>query len=372
MALRVDIVRSVEGLAQLRGEWNQLLERSGSNHVFLTWEWVSTWWSVYGGRGELHILTARDPDGALVGIGPLRRHSRFFPGPRNLNVLALIGSGGDVHPEYLDLIVQAGREREAVAAFVECIADDEEEIDGVDFRPLSESSPNIVSLVEQLAGRFRYLWQQDDSVCPYVSLPATADAFNSSRSQNYRKKLREYESRCKRRLSPQLRLSDTAEEVQRDLQTLIDLHHRRWRGASRAFQTSAYIDFHHRVSQLGLEKGWVRLFSLETAGRPMAMLYCFAYGGRYYYYQAGRDPEFAQDRVGLILMHRAIQHALSERAQIFDFLRGQEEYKYRWASGDTRNFRLVAWRSHTARTKAAVVQGLARMRGLAQWLEFPL
>src|SRR5687767_8525561 len=80
MPLRVDTVADSNALESLAGEWNTLLQRSDSNHPFLTWEWVSTWWSVYGRQARLCVLTARDDAGRLVGIAPLKLQRRRLLG----------------------------------------------------------------------------------------------------------------------------------------------------------------------------------------------------------------------------------------------------------------------------------------------------
>lgn len=131
---------------------------------------------------------------------------------------------------------------------------------------------------------------------------------------------------------------------------LVSLHHKRWRGASRAFLSDRYRVFHDRLTMSMLERRWLRLFTLEKGGTPVASLYCFAYGKRYSFYQGGRDPNYAGHRVGLVLMHKVIQEAINEGAEVFDFLRGDEDYKYRWATTEVRNVRLVYWKSQLAST----------------------
>ena len=83
----------VTGFEALRREWNPLLSRSRFDTVFLTHEWLSTWWE-YLGEGELWILAFRRPqNGELVGIVPLyltgshrhrawllHRHAHLVPG----------------------------------------------------------------------------------------------------------------------------------------------------------------------------------------------------------------------------------------------------------------------------------------------------
>jgi CelD/BcsL family acetyltransferase involved in cellulose biosynthesis len=213
----------------------------------------------------------------------------------------------------------------------------------INLRPMRKGGSAIDHLAKALASRDRQTERLPDTVCPIAPLPATVEAFLEQRSRNYRKKIGEYERRCHRELAATFRVSATAEDVRRDMDALMRLHRERWGRESRAFQSREYLTFHRELALRLLERGWVRLFSLNMGERPIALLYCFAYGGRYYYYQAGWDPTLAKYRLGLVLMHRAMLHAIAEGATVFDFLRGEEPYKDRWAIDRVASERLISW-----------------------------
>jgi CelD/BcsL family acetyltransferase involved in cellulose biosynthesis len=344
---RVACIDTERGFEALRDEWNGVLARSASNNLFLTWEWVSTWWELYGAGANLYVLTARDADGVLIGIAPLQRRRRAVLGLGSVDVLEFIGSGGDVTPEQLDFIVVSGAEAEVTPALVSYIEDDPL-VRGIDLRPFAAASPNLPfvdRVLRSVRGRLRCV---ADSVCPVLPLPASKAEFIASRSKNYRKKMREYQRRCERDLGAHVRISGSHAELDRDMGALVALHQKRWEGRSRAFRTTAYLEFHRRLASRLFDKGWVRMFALDSSHGPVAMLYCFAYADRYYFYQAGRDPEWNKHRVGLVLMHNAIEQAIDEHAQVFDFLRGEEDYKYMWAAAEVKAVRLAHWKTWPA------------------------
>jgi CelD/BcsL family acetyltransferase involved in cellulose biosynthesis len=349
--LHIARISARPALDALRGEWSSLLGSSRANTLFLTWEWVSTWWEVYGAGSELHVLTARTDDGRLVGVAPLKCVWRGGSGLPRVLAAEFIGQGGDVTSEYLDFFAAPGFEETCTDAFLDTILGDPR-IQVVDLRPLSDGS-HIVDRLRRRLGRGRHLAVAPDSVCPILKLPPSVDAFLASRSKNYRKKMGEYERRCKRDLQVRLRISTSHEELQADMEALISLHHQRWNGQSRAFQSERYIDFHAQLARALLDTGCMRMFSLDSGAEPLARLYCFAYAGRFYYYQAGRNPAYSKHRLGLVLMHAAIQEAIKEGATVFDFLRGNEPYKYHWAQQTVSGVRLIYWK--TLRARAAVM-----------------
>jgi len=63
----------------------------------------------------------------------------------------------------------------------------------------------------------------------------------------------------------------------------------------------------------------------------------FDYKGRVMVYNSGLDPRFLQAySPGIVLMGWLIQDAIERRCAVFDFLRGNEDYKYRLGGQDTR------------------------------------
>jgi CelD/BcsL family acetyltransferase involved in cellulose biosynthesis len=89
--------------------------------------------------------------------------------------------------------------------------------------------------------------------------------------------------------------------------------------------------FHRTFSRLALARGWLRLFVLRVDGEPAAAFYGFRYGPRFSFYQSGFAPAAARDGVGTVCMAFAIQRAIEEGALEYDFLHGDEAYKFHWA-----------------------------------------
>jgi CelD/BcsL family acetyltransferase involved in cellulose biosynthesis len=363
VTLRVAAVSDETAFARLGGEWNALLATSAADSLFLTWEWIATWWKIYCGKSRLFVLTARSDDGQLVGIAPLKRTNRDVGGIWNLDLIEFIGYGGDVTPEYLDFIVRSGHEAPVMAAFIDrLLADPRPAL--LDLRPFAEQSANLAVLQLRLSGEPGSVRCAPESVCPQMTLPASLPLFMAGRSRNYRKTVKEAEHRIARDCPAHLRRSSTADELQTDFAALGTLHHRRWKGTSRAFRSPEYLEFHRRFSMSMLERGATRLYSLDHNGTPLASLYCFAYGSRYYYYQSGRNPDYPRHHLGLVLMDKVIQEAIKEGATVFDFLRGEEAYKFRWAETAVRNVRFVYWPSLTLRALSHANSMWARVGAL--------
>ncbi|MFH0960622.1 MAG: hypothetical protein V1897_18195, partial [Pseudomonadota bacterium] len=67
----VEINETSQFLA-LKNKWNPVLERSRDDNLFLTWEWLSTYWRHFGKDRKLKILSIED-NNKLIAIAPLRQ-----------------------------------------------------------------------------------------------------------------------------------------------------------------------------------------------------------------------------------------------------------------------------------------------------------
>jgi len=358
MELQTAIINTREQFQRLHGEWQELLEHSRSSTIFLDWDWLSNWWEVYGARYRLHVVTVRDPSGALVGAAPLKLARRRALRLLDLTVAEFIGHGEDVVPEHLDFVVRAGDEARVSQAILRRLLDDGP-AQALDLRPFAASSPNLPWIRGQIGNLPGYSAVLPHSECPIIRLPDSWEDFLARKSRNFRKKLREYERRCARDWNVTIRRSRTPQELERDLQHLIDTHHKRWLGDSRSFSSPEYIRFHTALSADLLAHDSLRLHVMFHGDRPIAAIYCFTHGNRYYYYQSGRDPKYAKHRVGFVLLQAAVRDAIQDGLEVFDLLTGTEEYKTRWADDVASNLRVV----YTANAFYALPTILRRLRG---------
>src|SRR5215471_10133392 len=110
------VISSTDEFEELHDEWDALLTSSVSDCVFLTHEWLFTWWKHLSDGRDLSITAVRD-NGTLIGILPLSmrgaQYTRMMP-----RVGEFVGSG-IIGSDYLDAIVQKGREKEVLGEFAQ-------------------------------------------------------------------------------------------------------------------------------------------------------------------------------------------------------------------------------------------------------------
>jgi CelD/BcsL family acetyltransferase involved in cellulose biosynthesis len=318
--IAVEVVDEAAGLAALRAEWNELLAASAADELFLTWEWLATWWRHLGGGRRPAIFAVREA-GRLVGLAPFAR-SRSAPA-----TLRFLGSGV-VGSDYLDLIARRGGEAAAVAAVAERLDRERPILDLVQVRSRSA----VAALAGELERRGWTRVERATHLCPLIDLDGLGwDEFVASLGPSHRANLRRRIRQLERAPGFAFRSASTPEEVERGFDALVRLHRLRWRGGSDALGDREVVDFHREFCRLSLERGWLRLHLLELEGRPVAALYGLRYRDRFLFYQAGFDPAFAQRSVGLVCFALSIRAAIAEGAKQYDLLHGAEAYKFLWA-----------------------------------------
>jgi CelD/BcsL family acetyltransferase involved in cellulose biosynthesis len=325
----IERIAEVEGFRRLHSEWNELLRTSSSDSLFLTWEWMFTWWKHLGGRRRLSILAVRSA-GQLIAIAPLALRPPDYGGLRPFSVLEFMGKGF-AGSDYLDVIVRPGREQDALQA----LADDLER--GQVMLELSQvrrGSSLALDLAGRIEGRGWGLSEVGTAVCPYIDLSGRTwvsylDGLGPAHRANLKRRLRN----LTRSSGLLFTRAENEEERREFLGQLIRLHdlRREELGGSEAFHTPGLRAFHEEFSALALGRGWLRLFLLSLDRIPAAALYGFRYGRTFYFYQSGFDPAYGKQSVGLVAMGLTIRKALEEGAAEFDLLHGDEGYKSLWA-----------------------------------------
>jgi CelD/BcsL family acetyltransferase involved in cellulose biosynthesis len=326
--LIVERIETIDDFANLRNEWNSLLEASRSQCVFLTHEWLFTWWKHLAGTRTLSIFTARE-NGRLAGFLPLAmrraQYSRMIP-----RSLEFIGSGL-VGSDYLDAVAAPGCEQEVIKAFSSHLSRAGMVLHLTAIR-------RGASVVADLASHLgRSGWSVSDSainICPYLDLRGQTwetylSMLGSSQRYNFNRRLKNLKNNFDLRLD----IEQTATSAQAALDIVIDLHRKRWasKPQSEAFQDAQTVAFHREFVDLAAAQGWLRLLVIRIDGVPAAALYGLRYGDVFYFYQSGFDPAWSRQSVGLVTMGLAIRSAIEEGVAEYDFLHGTEEYKYHWA-----------------------------------------
>lgn len=330
--LRVKIIEANEDFAGLRGQWNELLEHSEANTIFLTWEWLYTWWQHFNSGRQLAIILIEHDD-QLVGIAPLFCEYIRIRGFIPLQSLQWLGTG-EVGSDYLSLICKVGYEEEVCKMVCEQISHNAKNWDLLRLTDLPSTG--------QAYSNFFTFFDKDKSfdcqsgreyVCPYIELKGYSwGSFLKDLSVNMRYNLRRRNRQVFDELGAKVIRCEYKTDIAPFLDSIFDMHLKRWalRGGSDGFSTPQVHAFHQAVAAQFFNKGWLRLYLLEIDFHPVAGIYGMEYKDTFYFYQSGMLPEWDRYSVGMVLLGQTIKDSISRNLTTYDFLHGTESYKFKW------------------------------------------
>jgi CelD/BcsL family acetyltransferase involved in cellulose biosynthesis len=294
--------------------WASLHARSRLRSPFLAWAWQTEWARAFAPGRPLEIWRVEDGAG-LVAVLPLWE---VAPGVRQL-----IG-GADVS-DYLDLLAAAGREEEAWTALLSA-----REASSVTWQLhcVPATSPTVAALPGLAAAFGLRATATVEERCPVLTLPDSWEAYLETLTSKQRHEL----TRKMRRLAreaPDARASAvfTRSEVESRLGDFLDLHRRARAGKAR-FMDARMEAFFRKVTGSLADLGLVRLWFLDSAAGPLATFLVLEWDGTVGVYNSGFHPERAPLAPGLVLLGHVLRDAIERGKRRFDFLRGEERYKY--------------------------------------------
>ena len=79
----------------------------------------------------------------------------------------------------------------------------------------------------------------------------------------------------------------------------------------------------------------LQLSFMTIAGNKAAAYLCFDFQERVWVYNSGFDPQYREFSPGWVMLGYLIQHAIESGKKSFDFMRGDEDYKYRFGAAES-------------------------------------
>ena len=309
--MKVDVHDRLEAIGP--AAWNALVRSARRRAPFLSWTWQREWVGTFAAKQRLEIRRVEDDEGHLVAVLPLYE--------RAPEVWALVG-GADIS-DYLDLIAVAGRELEAWTALLQAWP-------GAptvwELHAVPAASPTVTSLPGLETGVT--IATAVEERCPVLELPETWSAYLTGLTSKHRHELTRKIRRLEREAAD-TRVTCLARraEIETRMGDFLDLH-RRSRVGKERFMDAAMERFFRRVSTSLAEADVVRLWFLDSASGPLATFITLEWDGTVGLYNSGFQPAAAALAPGLVLLARVVEDAIRRGKHRFDFLRGEERYKY--------------------------------------------
>ncbi|MHB2147862.1 GNAT family N-acetyltransferase [Calditrichota bacterium LG25] len=336
MSVLINILKTDSEFDALQKEWKQLVEEVKPDSIFLTFEWLHTWWQIYKERfvrPQPAIITVRNIETKeLIAILPLFSHLKIHGRKKGLKTLQLMGAEIE-SSDYLDLICVPDKKVVILKKIFgePRVVDFFLHFDVLLFENIHDDSSLLLEK-EELANILNTnVYHYRIKVCPFLPLPQSAEQLMSSLSKNFRSNLKRARNKLER-AGFRIELVEHFSQIERAIENLFALHDQRFKAkqAASKFNFERRGPFHQQIARIFLKNNWLQLYQIWDKDKVIGSLYCYKFNDSMMYMQGGFDPAYTQYGLGNQIILKAIEDAIAMGLKKFDFMRGNEPYKYKW------------------------------------------
>ena len=324
------VITTTSEFEKMEREWNSLLSMSITNVPFLRHEYLLGWWKTRGGgewkNADLKIITASD-NGLLVGIAPLFMTKISDDGGFD-NILMLLGSFEI--SDYLNFIVSE-KDLEAFMSGLFGFLMDNPQLswNRLDLYNIPDNSTSIVHVQN---GAEAQGWEFiEEPFRPAVSVDLAGD-FDSYLAGIDKKQRHEIRRKMRRAVEFDLPVSWHIITDEAQLEPGMDefLRLMTFEPEKANFLTNEMRKQMKNTARAAWKAGWLQLSFLEVGDQKAAAYFNFDYNGTIWVYNSGMDPQFLNLSPGWVLLGHLLKRANEQGRSVFDFMRGDERYKFKF------------------------------------------
>jgi CelD/BcsL family acetyltransferase involved in cellulose biosynthesis len=318
----MDIVFSEDPRDFARRDWSTLVTADPAGTFFHTPQYLKLYWEEFGQEPGHLLFAFAEEDGEQVGAVAFELAGatlRFLGGKEVTDYLGPVAT-----PELQPTVA-----KELFAAL--------DRLDGwteADLRGLPEDRPWLELLAEASAAQGFSSEVLDDQigVAPFISLPGSYDEYLAQLPSKLRHEIKRKARRLEAEVGPWHICLATQDTLEGDLDRFVDLH-RTSEGPKGVFMQPGMEIFFRRLGEAFLPRGIFNLTFIEVEEhRKLAGTIGFRYEGTYYLYNSAFDRAFQSASPGMVLVAEDIRIAIEAGCSVFDMLKGDYPYKYRFGA----------------------------------------
>jgi len=318
----------LEGLRDQEVAWRELVEAADVDPLGNDFDWVLAHVEAFGDARNICGWTLTDSAQRPVAILPFRLEPK-----RSLLSLsrALILQDGTFDSEYLDVILRPGYERASIEKMLDLLSSTRA-IDCAVLTGIPSGSATLEHLRPELEKRGLPRRERDFPACA-APLPESFEDYLKARKSRIRSKIRSSIRRAGE-AGAKLVWSEDANTLEAELETLFELHQKRWVSAGKtgSFADERRRTFYNSLAPDFLRKGQLAFARLEVDGQTLACQFGATIDSTYYQIQEGFDPDRADLRVGTALRGTMIAELIQRGVRSYDFMAGIGRHKTDWGA----------------------------------------
>jgi CelD/BcsL family acetyltransferase involved in cellulose biosynthesis len=328
------ITFSDDGRDFQRRDWSVLVHADPAGTLFHTPDYLKLYWEEFGETPD-HLLLAfaEEDDGTQVGAVAFERIEgtlRFL--------------GGTEVTDYMGPVALPDRQ-ERVAKELWAALGGRDDWEVADLRGLAEDAPwcGLLRKEAEAHGLSVEETRDQNGVAPFLRLPESWEAYLEGLPSKLRHEIKRKAKRLAQEAGEYRVVTADAGTLEPFLDRFVELH-RTSEGPKGVFMVPGMEIFFRRLGETFGPRGVFRLTFIEVHGIKAAGTVGFSYGGVFSLYNSAFDREWQHLAPGMVLVAEDIRLAIEEGCSVFDLLKGDYAYKYRFGAEPREVKRLIVRR----------------------------
>jgi CelD/BcsL family acetyltransferase involved in cellulose biosynthesis len=316
--LQISRIDDMHEYERLKPHWKAAYLADPHAHVFVSWAWLRGWFEA---TSNDWLVLAFRPDEAspFAAFLPLSLRQTQFGLTRELQM------GGSPLADYTGFVCLPGYEEQAIGAFGQYVREN-----------LEWDIFHVKDVMDRRLDRFlapfrreAYSVEHVENIpCPYIDLPSSSweqyllDFLSVAARRNVRRYTKKTEALDQFRVT-----SVQKDNLDSQIEALLKLWQMRW-GSS---------PFGHRtIFRRCFEEDnlWLTVFWQRNDPVSAAVAFVDRPKGTFAGFLTCYDERFSSLSPGTVLIAHSIKYALENGFRVYDFLRGDEPYKYAFGAKD--------------------------------------
>ncbi len=335
--LSVKEINSIEELQQIKPEWNALLSKSESPTAYLTYEWLTTWWSCFNSSNKKLLILAVRENEELIGLAPLMEVEISIAGIKIRKIEFISMMRFAYSPSNLagslDFIIKTKRHNEVLSTIFSYLKNNIKGWKYLRLHPINSNSSSI-PVLECISKEQRFSFHRRRVFLnARIPIDTTWNEYCQQRGSNFLKKFKSLEKKIMR--SGNLKYLDinSPTSLETAFKTLADIERSSWKSKhGLSVYHSMYKDFFPKLAKVCSENGMLRLWILELNGKGIAYDLSITYSGKIESLVSTYDENFAKYSPGHLLSYYAFNKYFEEKLQEINLLWGHIPVKSKWTS----------------------------------------
>ncbi|HET9904113.1 MAG TPA: GNAT family N-acetyltransferase [Xanthobacteraceae bacterium] len=336
----LEVVDNLQRFTELRDDWESVYRADPDAHFFLSWTFMREW--IGRLEGPWFILAAkRAAEANCEAFFPLRVRTKERQNGEFFNE---INMAGNYFADYTGFICRPESAEQAIAHFaahvrqlhwanlrLENVRASRERL-AVFLRHFPEKKFKVVELE-----RINQPENINNCICPAVRLPSDWDTFlNGNLGSETRRTIKRFMKRVEE--SDEFRITHAnAETIERDLKILLQLWAAQW-GGRKGERLQTILSSNFKMLSRCFAVGSLFLPVMWKGDTPVGAQATFVDPVKrtLHAYMGARDESFGKPSPGIVLHAHSIRYAIENGFTTYDFLRGNESYKYSFGAEEHR------------------------------------